>query len=277
MFKFFNKQPPKAQEKDPQNVIERLKKLKEKLKKVQKYAAWGAIGLAATGGVVVAGAIGGMSVAMLVGACAAVAAAPIATAGAAIPTVVKDVIDLKIKSLRKKMSLSQKMASKGMKTTEAILIEQLNEVEKATDKYDLYTREGYSGVKDVKKDMDNAIRKKNVYSKAAKRANEEGKEKTVQRLMNISLQHDVDVKTPAWFAVGQAATTAIFRGQYKAMTSDPWVYWTETPYVKAALIVSALATGYECVKTAVHTIEAIKEKKAAKKAFKILENYGNGR
>ena len=278
MFKFKNEKLSMAKEEKAKKTLARLEKINAKLEKFQKGIGYGIVGLGIGGGTLAGGLTGAAGVLMgkgwlvdiigfagLGAFAAGTLSVPVATALIAVPTVIKDVINVRIKALQKRLNIS-----KNLRPTEEIIQEQEEEVNRVTKVYEDRKDVGTKiDIKAAKKDMDKEKHIQEVFQKATELAKEDKKEETVKRLMNIATRHESKTGKYAIYTGIQAMSglTAKFVVDYTTITPKA------TPYFKAAAGVCFVAAAYEAVKTAISIAPAIKERRDAKRAFRILEGY----
>ena len=272
---FENDNVLEAREENARKTLSRLEKTKAKLEKctinigdsflnifsdvekpVKENLFW-------NGHIIEAGAISGA-----ISTAVAVLSVPVVTALTAIPTVAKDIINLRIKLLQKKLSVPG-----IMRPSEEITKRQENRVENATKEYNRLVDNGSkSDIKLAKRNMEKEKHIQDVYQKATNLAKVDSKEKTIQRLMNVAASHE---SRPLEYAFYTAIQTGA--GITMQLLGSEILGPKVSPYFKAAAVLSFAAAGYEAVKTITAIGLAIKEKIKAKKAFRILEKYTKDR
>ena len=278
MFKFKNEQPPKAKEEKAKKTLARLEQVKEKI----RAASYGAAGITILAGGV-AGAlagleIGGIAGVVPVGIAGIGLSIPVATAVAAVPVVIKDIISLRIKALQNRFSSLRKM-----RPTDEIINEQKENVEKQIKEYEAYEKSETSKKSEIdaqKEKLENEKNILNVYEKAKERAQIEKKEKTIQRLMNIATSESIRDASCGYgtLSVIEAGIGAIVNKVGNSLAASRYIEGQAiSPYVKAGASICFAAAAYEAVKTAILIPQSIKEKRASHKAFKILEAYARYR
>ena len=278
MFKFKNEKPPKAKEEKAKKTLARLEKAKEKL----ETASYGMAGLTMLAGGVV-GAFVGLEFASIAGIIPLGVAGlglsvPVATAVAAVPAVIKDIISLRIKALQNRFSSLRKM-----RPTEEIINDQKENVEKQLKKYEAYQKSETvkkSEVEEQKEELENEKNILNIYEKATERAKIEKKEKTIQRLMNIATNENIRNENTGYgiLTVVEAGVGAIINKVGNSLAASRYIEGQAiSPYVKAGAAICFAAAAYEAVKTAILIPQSIKEEEASNKAFRILEAYARYR
>jgi hypothetical protein len=245
MFKFKNEQPPEAKEKKIKETIARLEKRKFAY---ESATLGGTVFGALTGVFATAAAVEASAVSPVVG--VGSVAVAMGTLLTAVPVVARDIVNLRLKALQKKV----------MRTPEEILKEQKERIA-------LDNRTGSNAEQDE--------HVYNVYTKALAKAKVEGKGKTIQRLMNVASKWDEVGHVGAYAGVPvsllQAGSAAFMN---KMQNICAYVGFDDRAELyKEAKILCAVASGYEAIKSVVRIVRANKEMKAGKKAFKILENY----
>ncbi|MBP5399962.1 MAG: hypothetical protein J6Y53_06095 [Alphaproteobacteria bacterium] len=274
MFKFKNEKLPEAKEERAKKTLARLEKINAKLENFSKrtdivelfgnvaidVASPVKTSLMSRGHILDAGPVSGV-----VGGACAILAVPVATALVAVPTVVKDLINIRIKALQRRLSIA-----KNMRSFEEITKNQEKQVEYATKEYEHQKKLGVkSAIKDAQKDMEKEKHIQEVFQKATAFAKEDNKEETIKRLMNIATSHESKTGKYAIYTGIQAVSGLAmkFVADYIAITPKA------TPYLKAAAGVCFAAAAYESIKMAGSIAPAIKERIDARNAFRRLEEY----
>lgn len=199
----------------------------------------------------------------------ALAAFPVVTAVVAAHAGARDMFEHKIDNLKKKLKGSALMAS--------MLIKQKMRLQKEEKNYDVEEKfknnePDNNSFEAAKQDLEKEQKYDAVFSKSAELAKQEGKEKTIGRLMSIVDKRNNKASTYKWEAALQSAY-ALF---VTPGALDMVLYKSNDPF-SVACGAAAAVTFSAIAYCAAKTVQAKKRNKNSDRAFNILQKYVNER
>lgn len=258
-----NENPPQVEE-NSEETLKRLEKTKNKIERSSSIVKGLGIALPIVAGLTWYGITGNGGMMEL----SALTAFPVVTAVVSAHAFIRDAVERKIDTIKKKVA--------GSYLISAMLSDQKMRLKRDEQHYDRLTHNktnsGYSDTADAieyaRKNIEKEKKHEDVFSKAAELAKQEGKEKTIGRLMDMVGKYS-DGKTSKYMFGGAIQTAySLFAapGALEAISNK------SNPFAIACAAAAAV-TIPAAVYCATKAVQSIKRKKNADRAFKILEKY----
>ena len=263
-----NENPPLAEE-NLQETLMRLEKTKSKVERSSTIIKGIGVALPIVAGLAWLGITGNGGMIEL----SALAAFPVVTAVVAAHALVRDAMEHKIDAMKKKISGSFLISSLLKKQKSRLKSEEQRYNQLKLQVKQDSRLETAEATENAQKFVEKEKRKEAVFSKAAELAKQEGKEKTVGRLMSI-VDNYKDGNTFK-YVVGGA-----LQGIYSLFVTPGAIEMISQRSHDPLTLAFAAATAITIPATvycAAKTVQSIKRERKADKAFKSLEKYTSER